>query len=37
LRRNVDALRAVLERTQSDLAVTATQLELIAELQKVKR
>lgn len=37
LRRNVDALRAVLERTQSDLAVTATQLELIAELQRVKR
>src|SRR5688500_2221101 len=28
LRRNVDALRAVLERTQSDIAVTGTQLEL---------
>lgn len=34
LRRNVDALRAVLERTQSDLAVTGTQLELISELRK---
>jgi translin len=34
LRRNVDALRAVLERTQSDLAVTGTQLELIKELKK---
>ena len=34
LRRNVDALRAVLERTQSDIAVTGTQLELIEELKK---
>jgi translin len=34
LRRNVDALRAVLERTQSDLAVTGTQLELIEELRR---
>lgn len=34
LRRNVDALRAVLERTQSDIAVTGTQLELIKELKK---
>lgn len=36
LRRNVDALRAVLERTQSDIAVTGTQLELIEELRKAK-
>lgn len=36
LRRNVDALRAVLERTQSDLAVTGTQLELIEELRKTR-
>jgi translin len=36
LRRNVDALRAVLERTQSDLAVTGTQLELIEELKKAR-
>jgi len=36
LRRNVDALRAVLERTQSDLAVTGTQLELINELRKTR-
>jgi translin len=36
LRRNVDALRAVLERTQSDIAVTGTQLELIEELKKTK-
>lgn len=34
LRRNVDALRAVLERTQSDIAVTGTQIELIEELRK---
>lgn len=34
LRRNVDALRAVLERTQSDIAVTGTQLELIEELRR---
>ncbi|MGI8923770.1 MAG: haloacid dehalogenase [Fimbriimonadales bacterium] len=34
LRRNVDALRAVLERTQSDLAVTGTQRELIDELRR---
>ncbi|MFN8138755.1 MAG: hypothetical protein U0R49_03035 [Fimbriimonadales bacterium] len=34
LRRNVDSLRAVLERTRSDLAVTGTQLELIEELRK---
>ncbi|HWP31411.1 MAG TPA: hypothetical protein VNK96_06795 [Fimbriimonadales bacterium] len=37
LRRNVDALRAVLERTQSDLAVTSMQLELIQELKKQNR
>jgi translin len=36
LRRNVDALRAVLERTQSDLAVTGTQLELIDELKRAR-
>ncbi len=36
LRRNVDALRAVLERTQSDLAVTGTQLELIKELKRAR-
>jgi translin len=36
LRRNVDALRAVLERTQSDLAVTGTQLELIEELRRTR-
>ena len=36
LRRNVDALRAVLERTQSDLAVTGTQLELIKELKSAR-
>jgi translin len=36
LRRNVDALRAVLERTQSDLAVTGTQQELIEELRKAR-
>ena len=34
LRRSVDALRAVLERTQSDIAVTGTQIELIEELRK---
>lgn len=34
LRRSVDALRAVLERTRSDLAVTSTQKELIEELRK---
>lgn len=33
LRRNVDALRAVLERTHSDLAVTGMQLELIEHLK----
>lgn len=33
LRRNVDSLRAVLERTQSDIAVTGMQLELIEELR----
>ncbi len=36
LRRSVDALRAVLERTQSDLAVTGMQLELIQELRNKK-
>ncbi len=35
LRRNVDALRSVLERTQSDLAVAAMQLELIEELKRI--
>lgn len=35
LRRSVDALRSVLERTQSDLAVAAMQLELIEELKKI--
>ncbi|SRR5581483_11458338 len=33
LRRNVDSLRAVLERTRSDLAVTAMQRELIEQLK----
>lgn len=33
LRQSVDAYRAVLERTQNDLAVTSTQLELIEELR----
>jgi translin len=33
LRRTCDALRAVLERTRSDLTLTATQLALIRELQ----
>lgn len=37
LRRSVDALRAVLERTQSDLAVTGMQLELIQELRDAKQ
>lgn len=37
LRRNVDALRAVLERTQSDLAVTGTQIELIEELRSARK
>jgi len=37
LRRNVDSLRAVLERTQSDLAVTSMQLDLIQELKKQNR
>lgn len=36
LRRNVDALRSVLERTISDLAVTGTQVELIEALKKAK-
>jgi translin len=36
LRRSVDALRAVLERTQSDLAVTGMQLELIDHLKAAK-
>jgi translin len=34
LRRAVDALRAVLERTRSDLTLTASQLVLVAELRK---
>lgn len=33
LRQSVDAYRAVLERTQNDLAVISTQLELIEELR----
>lgn len=33
LRQSVDGYRAVLERTQNDLAVTSTQLELIEELR----
>ena len=37
LRRNVDALRAVLERTQSDLSVAGMQLELIDELRKSRQ
>lgn len=36
LRRSVDALRAVLERTQSDLSVTGMQLELIEHLKSVE-
>lgn len=36
LRRNVDALRAVLERTHSDLAVTGMQLELIEHLKRAQ-
>lgn len=34
LRRAVDALRAVLERTRSDLTLTATQQQLIVELRR---
>lgn len=34
LRRTVDALRAVLERTRSDLTLTFSQFELVAELKK---
>ncbi len=34
LRRTVDALRAVLERTRSDLTLTQTQNELVSELKK---
>lgn len=34
LRRTCDALRAVIERTRSDLTLTVTQTELIAELRR---
>jgi len=36
LRRTCDALRAVIERTRSDLTATATQRELIEELRRVQ-
>jgi len=36
LRRTCDALRAVIERTRSDLTATATQRELIEELKAVR-
>lgn len=36
LRRTCDALRAVVERTRSDLTATATQQELVRELQAVR-
>ncbi len=36
LRRTTDALRAVIERTRSDLTATAVQHRLIAELQKTR-
>jgi translin len=34
LRRSVDALRAVLERTRSDLTLTTVQITLVQELRK---
>lgn len=34
LRRTVDALRAVLERTRSDLTITASQIQLVQELRR---
>jgi translin len=37
LRRTCDALRAVVERTRSDLATTAMQTELVRELREVRR
>jgi translin len=36
LRRTCDALRAVIERTRSDLTATASQQELVRELQAVR-
>ena len=36
LRRTVDALRAVLERTRSDLTITASQMQLVEELKKAR-
>lgn len=36
LRRTCDALRAVIERTRSDLTATASQKELIAEMQATR-
>jgi translin len=36
LRRTCDALRAVIERTRSDLTATATQRELVRELQATR-
>jgi translin len=36
LRRSCDALRAVIERTRSDLTATASQRELIEELRKTR-
>jgi translin len=37
LRRSVDALRAVLERTQSDVTVTGVQMQLITKLDGVSQ
>jgi translin len=37
LRRAVDALRAVLERTRSDLTLTASQKQLVEELRKAQK
>lgn len=36
LRRTCDALRAVIERTRSDITMTATQNELVQELRKAR-
>ncbi len=37
LRRSCDALRAVIERTRSDLTATSIQIELIGELRKASK
>jgi len=37
LRRTCDALRAVIERTRSDLTATATQQELVRQLEETRR